>query len=182
MIYFLKGIVHLIGKDYIVINVNNVGYKLYVSHISKYHLNDTILIYTYNVIRDDTNYLIGFDSKEEKKLFLSLKKVSGLGPKTAIMALSGTDPNTFINAIKARNISFLKNLPGIGTRVAQQILIDLKTDSTSEINQTNYEQARAALKELKFKVGEIDKALSSINEPNLSTEDIIKIALSKLRK
>lgn len=182
MIYFLKGIVHLIGKDSIVLNVNNVGYKLYVSHVEKYHLNDTILIYTYNVIREDVNYLIGFESKEEKNIFLSLIKVNGLGPKTAINALSGTTPETLRAAINAGNITYLKNLPGVGVRAAQQILIDLKSESTLSASQTTYQQARAALKELKFKVSEIDSVLASINVSNATTEQLIKLALAKLGK
>ncbi|MCQ2802093.1 MAG: Holliday junction branch migration protein RuvA [Bacilli bacterium] len=182
MIYFLKGIVHSVLKDSIVLNVNNVGYRLYVSHTSNYQQNDTILIYTYNVLKQDANYLIGFTSKEEKNIFLSLIKVNGLGPKTAINILSGTDPKTLCAAINSGNIAYLKNLPGISTRAAQQILIDLKGNSNNETSQLNYEEARLALKQLKFKVSDIDAALASINEPNLTTEELIKLALVKLRQ
>ena len=78
MIYFLKGKVALIDGDSLVIDVNNVGYQVLVSHVDDYIIGDEVLVYTYNVVREDEQYLVGFSSLEEKSVFLSLIKVKGL--------------------------------------------------------------------------------------------------------
>ena len=184
MIYFLRGKVALIKEDYIVLDVRDVGYQILVSHIDDYVLNEDVLIYTYNVVREDENYLVGFRTIEEKEVFLSLIKVKGLGPKTVIGALSATTPNDVINAIASNNVAYLKKLPGIGAKAAAQIILDLKGELTggSKGNPKQYEEVYDALKSLGFKGAAIDRVLSTINEPNASTEDILRIALSKLKK
>ena len=130
MIYFLKGKVALINEDSVVIDVRDVGYQILVSHIDQYVVGEEVLIYTYNVVREDDNYLVGFKSIEEKNVFLSLIKVKGLGPKTVINALSATTPDEVINAIASNNVAFLKKLPGLGAKAAGQIILDLKGELT----------------------------------------------------
>ena len=183
MIYFLRGKIHLVEEERVVIDVNNVGYELLVSHPNHYVEGQDALLYTYNVVREDENYLIGFDSLEERKVFMSLIKVKGLGPKTVINALSATTPQDVINAISSNNVAFLKKLPGLGAKAAGQIILDLKGELTgSKGDPKQYEEVYDALKTLGFKGAAIDRVLSTINEPNASTEDILKIALSRLRK
>ena len=183
MIYFLKGKIALIENDSVVIDVNGVGYQALVSHLDKYQVGEEVLMYTYNVVREDENYLIGFKDIEEKKVFLSLIKVKGLGPKTVINALSATTPNDVINAISSNNVAFLKKLPGLGAKAAGQIILDLKGELTgSKGNPKQYEEVYDALKSLGFKGAAIDRVLATINEPNASTEDILRIALSRLKK
>ncbi len=183
MIYFLRGTIHLVDSDRVVIDVNNVGYEVLVSHIENFEVGKQTLLYTYNVVREDENYLIGFEDLEERKVFMSLIKVKGLGPKTVINALSATTPNDVINAISSNNVAFLKKLPGLGAKAAGQIILDLKGELTgSKGNPKQYEEVYDALKTLGFKGAAIDRVLATINEPNASTEDILKIALSRLRK
>ena len=183
MIYFLKGKIALIENDSVVIDVNGVGYQALVSHLDEYQVGEEVLMYTYNVVREDENYLIGFKDIEEKKVFLSLIKVKGLGPKTVINALSATTPNDVINAISSNNVAFLKKLPGLGAKAAGQIILDLKGELTgSKGNPKQYEEVYDALKSLGFKGAAIDRVLATINEPNASTEDILRIALSRLKK
>lgn len=183
MIYFLKGKIALIENDSVVIDVNNVGYQLLVSHLDQYQVGEEVLMYTYNVVREDENYLIGFKDVEEKNVFLSLIKVKGLGPKTVIGALSATTPNDVINAISSNNVAFLKKLPGLGAKAAGQIILDLKGELTgSKGNPKQYEEVYDALKSLGFKGAAIDRVLATINEPNATTEEILRIALSRLKK
>ena len=99
MIYFLRGEIHSVGKDSVVIDVRDIGYQVLVSHIEQFEVGQKVLLYTYNVVREDENYLIGFLSTEERDVFLSLIKVKGLGPKTVIGALSATTPQEVIAAI-----------------------------------------------------------------------------------
>lgn len=183
MIYFLKGIVSETKENSVVIDVNDIGYEAIVSHPNNFEIGKTIKLYTYNVIREDENYLVGFPTLEEKTIFLYLIKVKGLGPRSVINCLSATTPNQIINAIASNNIIFLKTLPGIGTKVASQIIFDLKGRfSENKRNPKQYEDVYHALKELGFRNSVIDKVLATINEPDASTEEILRIALNKLRK
>ena len=183
MIYFLRGEIASVESDSVVIDVRDVGYQVLVSHIEKYEVGQKVLLYTYNVVREDENYLIGFSDKEERDVFMSLIKVKGLGPKTAINALSATTPQDVINAISSNNVAFLKKLPGLGAKAAGQIILDLKGELTgSKGNPKQYEEVYDALKALGFKGAAIDRVLAGINEPGATTEDILKIALSRLRK
>lgn len=183
MIYFLRGEIHQVDADSVVIDVNDVGYQVLVSHANNYVVGQKVLLYTYNVVREDENYLIGFSDIEERNVFLSLIKVKGLGPKTVIGALSATTPQDVINAISSNNVAFLKKLPGLGAKAAGQIILDLKGELTgSKGNPKQYEEVYDALKALGFKGAAIDRVLATINEPNASTEEILRIALSRLRK
>ena len=183
MFYFLRGKVTLIDKDSIVLDVRDVGYQILVSHIDDFELGEETLIYTYNVVREDENYLVGFRTLEEKNVFLSLIKVKGLGPKTVIGALSATTPQDVINAIASNNVAYLKQLPGIGAKAAAQVILDLKGELTGDKgNPKQYEDVYDALKSLGFKGAAIDRVLATINEPNASTEEILRIALQRLKK
>ena len=184
MIYFLKGKVALIDGDNVIIDVNNVGYQVLVSHPDDYIIGEEVLVYTYNVVREDEQYLVGFSSLDEKSVFLSLIKVKGLGPRTAIGALSSTTPQQVIQAIASNNVAYLKKLPGIGAKAAAQIILDLKGQLTggSKGDPGVYEEVYEALKGLGFKGAAIDRVLASINEPDATSEEVLRIALSKLRK
>lgn len=182
MIYFLKGIIHSYDKDSVIIDVNNVGYQVLVSNVDKFPIGKEILIYTYNVIREDEQYLVGFSTKEEKDIFLSLIKVKGLGPKTVISALKNTTPELLADAISSNNVAYLKKLPGIGTKAANQIILDLKGELTGTKGDPGvYQEVYDALKELGFKGAAIDRVLATINEKDATSEEIIRIALTKLR-
>ena len=184
MIYFLKGKVALTDGDNIIIDVNNVGYQVLVSHVDDYVIGDEVLVYTYNVVREDEQYLVGFSSLDEKSVFLSLIKVKGLGPRTAIGALSSTTPQQVIQAIASNNVAYLKKLPGIGAKAAAQIILDLKGQLTggSKGDPGVYEEVYEALKGLGFKGAAIDRVLASINEPDATSEEVLRLALNKLRK
>ena len=147
-------------------------------------IGEEVLVYTYNVVREDEQYLVGFTSLEEKSVFLSLIKVKGLGPRTAINALSSTTPNDVINAIASNNVAYLKKLPGIGAKAAAQIILDLKGQLTggTKGDPGVYEEVYDALKGLGFKGAAIDRVLATINEPDATAEQVLKIALNKLRK
>ena len=182
MIYFLRGKVAIVDKESVVIDVRDVGYQMLVSHLDEYHVGEEVLVYTYNVVREDENYLIGFKSIEEKDVFMSLIKVKGLGPKTVINALSATTPSEVIAAIASNNVAFLKKLPGLGAKAAGQIILDLKGEITgSKGNPKQYEEVYDALKALGFKGAAIDRVLATINEPGATNEDILRIALRKLK-
>ena len=184
MIYYLNGIIVKKLIESIVIDVNGVAYELLVSHVEDFVEGEKRLIYTHQVVREDEQYLVGFLSEQEKSVFLSLIKVKGLGPKSAINALSATTPEQVVNAISSNNVTYLKKLPGIGAKAAAQIILDLKGELAGgeKGDPTIYDDVYDALKEMGFKGTQIDKVLASINEPNAKMEDILRIALQKLAK
>ena len=183
MSYCLKGTIAEIDKDSVVIDVRDVGYHVLVSHPDQFALGESTIIYTYNVVKEDDEYLVGFKSKEDRDVFLSLIKVKGLGPKSALNAMSGASSSDIIAAIASNNVAFLKKLPGLGSKAAGQIILDLKGELTgTKGNPKQYEEVYEALKELGFKGAAIDRVLATINEPNASTEDLLRIALGTYKR
>ena len=183
MIYSLRGKVLLIDGDTVVVDVRDVGYQVLVSHTDNYEVGQEVFLYTYNVVREDEQYLVGFSSLDEKQVFLSLIKVKGLGPRTVIGALSATTPNDVKNAIASNNVVYLKKLPGIGAKAASQIILDLKGELTdTKGDPTVYDEVYEALKELGFKGAAIERVLATINEKDAKPEDVLRIALAKIRK
>ena len=183
MIYYLKGAIYKIFEDSVVVDVNGVAYQVLVSHPTDLVEGEISLIYTHQVIREDEEYLVGFSNEKEKAVFLSLIKVKGLGPKSAIAALSATTPEQVMNAIASNNVAYLKKLPGIGAKAAAQIILDLKGELTgSKGDPTLYEDVYEALKSMGFKGAAIDRVLATINEPNATSEEILKLALQQLGK
>lgn len=187
MIGFLKGKIEIINQDNVVIDVNGVGYELLVANPEKFSLFQYVQVYTYLKLSENDISLYGFLFKEEKELFLKLISVKGIGPKSAIAMLSKADYSNIIEAIEVGNLNYLKKLPSIGPKAAQQIILDLKGHlkvDRVEIKKENpnFKEAKEALKTFGFKVNEIDMALSKIQEDNLQIDEIIFKALQFLNK
>lgn len=183
MYYYLKGKVIANLENSIVIDVNNVGYEVIVSRPLEFKKDDEITLYTHLVVREDDQYMVGFSSILEKQAFLSLIGVKGIGPKIAINALSATTPEMLMKAISSNNVAYLKKLPGIGGKAAAQIILDLKGQLTGEKgNPDQYEDVKEALKQLGFKMAQIDRVLAQINIEGASNEEILSMALKMMRK
>ena len=183
MIYSLRGKVLLIDGETVVVDVHDVGYQVLVSHANDYEVGQDVFLYTYNVVREDEQYLVGFSSLDEKEVFLALVRVKGLGPKTVIGALSACTPNDVKNAIASNNVVYLKKLPGIAAKATSQIILDLKGELTgTKGDPTVYDEVAEALKELGFKGAAIERVLATINEKDATPEEVLRLALAKLRK
>ena len=188
MISFLNGQVESIDLNSIELNVNGVGYYIYVSNSEFFSLNEEIKIFTYQHVREDEISLYGFREKEEKEVFLSLISVKGVGVKSALSILSKSSPSLIIQAIETSNINYLKKLPTIGPKVAQQIILDLKGHLKLDNQVLNlkdnkvFKEAKEALKALNFKSSEIDEALSKINDENIKLDACIFKALQFLNR
>ncbi|MCQ2799509.1 MAG: Holliday junction branch migration protein RuvA [Bacilli bacterium] len=186
MYYSFLGKIVNIDKESVAILVNSgIAYELLVARTSDYALNEETTIFVHEVFNENDHYLVGFKDKLEKDAFKSLIQVKGIGPKTAINALGATNPNDLMKAIEANNTSFLKKLPGIGPKAAAQIILDLKgrlADNGVKGNPDQYDEVREGLKSLGFKVKAIDDVLASISEPGLSNQEVLRLALKKLKK
>ena len=139
MIGSLTGIVQYINtdKNNVLINVQGVGYAVYLpTHtISSLKINSDIFIYTYTVVRETALDLFGFITLDEKHFFELLIGISGVGPKSALLILSLADIPTLHNAIAQNEITTLTKVSGIGKKIAQKIIIELK-DKIGDITVT----------------------------------------------
>ncbi len=194
MFAYIKGTLEIKGNDYVVIDVNGVGYKIFapLSTIERLgEIGSTVKVHTHYYVREDNISLYGFYSLEELRMFELLIGVSGVGAKSANAILANITPSRFALAVITNDIKELTKLPGIGAKSAQRIILELKDKLKSEeaIAESDFElqiasskdsnssEAVAALQVLGYPVKEATKAVSSVNVEGLSVEDIIKKAL-----
>ena len=108
MFGYIKGNVKIINSNSIILENNNIGYIIFVPNPYSYKIDNEYMVYLYNFIKEDENSLYGFNSEEEKNLFLKLINVKGLGPKTALPMFASGSVNGIIDAIDRENILYLK--------------------------------------------------------------------------
>lgn len=182
MYHYIIGEVKQIESNYIVLENNHIGYLVYTANPYQFKLNQTYKLYIYQYIREDEESLYGFETLEEKKLFLKLIDVKGLGCKMALPMFSSGKLEEIVSAIETENINYLKKFPKIGDKVARQIILDLKGKlvSNTEIKQ-NHEELIATLKALGYKLGDIQKIVPKI-PTDLEIEKQVKEALKLLLK
>lgn len=194
MFAYIKGTLEIKGNDYVVIDVNGVGYKIYapLSTIERLgEIGSNVKVHTHYYVREDNISLYGFYSLEELRMFELLIGVSGVGAKSANTILANISPSKFALAVITNDVKELTKLPGIGAKSAQRIILELKdklksdeaiAESDFEIQiakskDSNSSEAIAALQVLGYPIKEATKAVSSIDNTGLSVEEIIKKAL-----
>ncbi|MFV0382196.1 MAG: Holliday junction branch migration protein RuvA [Breznakia sp.] len=187
MIAFVSGKVHSYTQESVLIDNHGIGYRIMMSNPSSLSLGETVLLYTYQHIREDAQLLFGFIKIEEHDLFLRLLSVKGIGPKIAINAIGIGGSASIIHAIETNDIAFLKKLPGIGAKASSQIVLDLKGKLVeSEQAPTQNEEldfAIEALKSLGYKSSEITAVVKTLrHHPQSFADDYIKQALALLAK
>lgn len=179
MYEYINGIVKDIESDYIVVESNGIGYKIYTSNPYYFKIDIEYKVYLYQQIREDENTLYGFKTKEDRNLFLRLIDVKGLGCKMALPMFSTGNINDIVSAIENGDINYLKKFPKIGDKVARQIILDLKgklvSDDTKKIDN---EELVETLKSLGYKLNDINKILPNIKSEKI--EDQVKEALKLL--
>lgn len=128
MYEYLRGVITEVTPYYIVVDVNGVGYQVYVANPFKYEEDEHVeqKVFVYQAVRDNDISLYGFKNSSEKQLFLKLLDVSGIGPKSALAILANDDNRGLINAINSDDDGYLTKFPGIGKKTAKQIILDLK--------------------------------------------------------
>ena len=195
MISYIKGRLEIKAKDYIVVDVSGIGYKIFMSEtaISELEKGKEVKVFTYMRVREDDISLYGFCTNEELKMFEQLLSVSGVGAKSALTILSNISPSSFALAIISGDVATLKNLPGIGAKSAQRMILELKDKmKTQDAIQTEFipvknvaindkaKDAVEALQVLGYARRDIDLAISKIDTKELSVEEIIKQGLKYL--
>lgn len=197
MIAYLKGNIVTKSEEYIILEVQGIGYKVYMSKMSIDELGESeeVKVYTYLKIREDDISLFGFCTNEELHMFELLISVGGIGAKSAIAILSNITPSRFALAVITNDVNTLKKLPGIGAKTAQRIILELKdkikteeaveTQENTEIaskiqKEEDTEELIQALQVLGYRRYEINKIISKVKAETL--EDRIKEALQYLAK
>lgn len=196
MIAYIKGNIEIKTKEYIIIEVNGIGYKIFMSSstINELEQGKTTKIYTYLKVKEDDVSLYGFLNNEELVTFELLIGVGGIGAKSAITILSNITPSKFALAVITNNVNALKKLPGIGPKTAQRIILELKdkmkTQEAIEDEESPLEAAISldnkandaieALCVLGYARRDIENVITKIDTSNLTVEDIIKQGLKYL--
>ncbi len=186
MYYYLRGTIALHEKNNIVVDCNGIGYYVYVSRPDDFPIGELMTVYTSMYFREDEQYLVGFKTFEEKQVFNKLLTVKGVGPKIAVSALAGATPEQLIDAIEKSNVLFLKKLPGIGPKAANQIVLDLRGkltySSATLTGDKNMDDAMVGLRQFGFTVAEINAAFTKITERGLTTEEYVRRGLALLNR
>lgn len=200
MIAFVNGTVAYIEETSAVIDVNGVGYRVYMSpmNLGKLIIGETVRIHTYLRVAEDIMDLYGFMSAEELSMFKMIISVNGAGPKAGLAVLSVVSPAQFALAVVTDDIKTITRAQGVGPKLAQKIVLDLKdklknTDmlaggesvSASDMSYSpagGGNDAVEALMVLGYTQGEALRAVSSVKGENLSTEETIRQALQLLMK
>ncbi len=200
MIGFIRGILAEKGNGYIIVDVNGVGYEIFVPANSGAYMaseGQEVMIHTMMIVREDDMSLYGFTRKGEKDAFKKLITVNGVGAKAAISILSAFTLEQLQQAIVFEDAKTLTKANGIGKKTAERIVLELKDKFESEgqegVPQTSQDimtdeagaangraDAITALIELGYSRGEATSALASVKETDLTAEEYIRKALAKL--
>lgn len=207
MLAYVKGTLEMKMTGYVVIDVGGLGYKIFMSDVGIEKLGnigDTVKVHTYYKVREDDISIFGFNTLEELKMFELLIGVSGVGAKTALAMLAVCEPSEFALAVITEDVKALTQIPGIGAKSAQRIILELKDKIKAEQevetikNQINnneksnikiqeaiknddkIEEAIQALQVLGYNKKEIEKVFDKIDAKEMSTEELIKKGLSIL--
>jgi len=165
--------------------VYGLTHEVNVSVNTSSNINDkSVKLFTTQIIREDTNRLYGFINKDEKRMFDTLLKINGVGPKVALAVCSTFTPETFAKIVSSKDVAMLKRVPGIGPKAASRILVELadfivKGNEDDTTNNNAYLEASMALESLGFKKDAIKKAL---DKESGSVQELVKIGLKKLQR
>ena len=195
MFAYIKGILEIKESNYIVIDINGLGYKVFMSqnNIDNIgNIGDSVKVYTYVRVREDDISIYGFITQEQLKMFELLISVSGVGAKSALVMISCIEPSEFAIAVISGNVKVLTKVPGIGNKSAQRIILELKdklkeeqleTEKSNNLklkerdNSENINEAISGLMVLGYSKRDIEKAFEHLDVDNLSIEDLIKKGL-----
>ena len=189
MIGRLRGILLEKQAPTLVVEAGGVGYELQMPMTSFYQLPNIgkeVTLYTHLVVREDAQLLYGFVRKQERSFFRNLIIINGVGPKLALTILSGVEADTFVRCVIDNDVATLVHLPGIGKKTAQRLLIemrdylkdwDIESCDRAFTENAVIRDAVSALIALGYKPQEANRAVIKHKDKNLSSEQLIRLAL-----
>ena len=201
MFHYLSGLVAELYPNLAVIDCGGVGFEVNTSSytLSQLKAGEKAKLYTYVHIREDAFEIYGFSGKSEKRCFEMLLGVSGVGPKAALSILSVNTPESLIMSIVSGNERAITAAAGVGKKIAQRVILELKDKMAKETESVSFSDAAAftpaavsdrsklgdasaALAVLGYSAPEINAALKAVDMENLTLEQIIKAALKQMMK
>lgn len=187
MIVGIEGKIEKKEPTFVHVNVNGLVYEVHVSVNCSGSITDAnVKLFTTHIIREDSQSLYGFKDINEKKLFDTVIKINGVGPKVALAICSTFTPASFAQIVSNNDVGMLKRVPGIGPKGASRILVELSgfvvdgNEDEQQESSGSMSEASMALESLGFKKDAISKALKGCT--GSTTGDIVKEALKKLQR
>lgn len=195
MFAYIKGSLEIKSINYVVVENNGIGYKIYMSSKSIGtigNIGEQVKVHIHYHVREDDISLYGFNSEEELRMFEILINVSGVGVKSALTMLSDITPSSFALAVINDDVTRLTKVPGVGKKTAQRLILELKDKLKSEDiaseeieveekkNNNINNDAVVALQVLGYSKKEAETVLEKIDTNGLSIEETIKQALKYL--
>jgi len=196
MIGRLRGIILEKQAPDLVLDVQGVGYEVAAPMSTFFNLpaiDEEVTLFTHLIVREDAQLLYGFATIRERLLFRSLLKVNGVGAKLALTILSGSDVDDFARSVQEGDAASLTRLPGVGKKTAERLIVEMR-DRLKEISGAMglkpveskaaklagaKDEAAEALVSLGYKPAEAEKMIRSLDSEGLTTEDLIKLALTR---
>ena len=199
MIAHIQGFLHFKSPEYLVVDVDGIGYQVHVPLSTFYDLpqvGSTVSLHIHTHVREDALQLYGFQSPEEKILFVRLISISGIGPRLAVNILSGISPAELVDSLIQNNLARLISIPGVGRKTAERIMVELRDKVSSLVpghdvtepvkttaDEAMIEDALSALLNLGYKKGVAQRAIENARhrlEGEITIESLLKEALRAL--
>jgi len=186
MIGKLQGVIDYIGTDFVILMVNGVGYKVYTPEILT--LKENVALWIETIVREDSIRLFGFSTIAGQNLFNQLTTVSGVGPKVALAIMGTIKTDTLITAIATGDAKTIATAPGVGKKVAEKIIVELK----NKMGGTNFDfggdtggalpDLLAALESLGYRrMDIIDMAQKLVSQnPDADISKLVPLALKEI--
>ncbi|MBC59387.1 MAG: Holliday junction branch migration protein RuvA [Gammaproteobacteria bacterium] len=203
MIGQIRGILIEKNPPEILVDVGGITYEIQVPMSTLYQLPDVgqeVVLHTHFVVRDDAQLLYGFCHTKDKTLFRSLIRVNGVGPRMALVILSGMEPDEFVRVVRNNDVTAMVNMPGIGKKTAERLIVEMRDrlsewqasegadsapetqDSASTIKVFS-KDAEAALIGLGYKPQQAARAIAQVLKDNLEitdSEELIRLSLKSI--
>jgi Holliday junction DNA helicase RuvA len=192
----LRGEIVLKQPPFLMLDVNGVGYEIEAPMSTFYELpavGENIILFTHLMIRDDAHVLYAFYQEQERLLFRTLLKISGVGGKMALAILSGMNAGEFSLCIQNEDITALVRIPGVGKKTAQRLIIEMKdklvitgsaqtssTTAPAAVQESPASEAVSALVALGYRPVEANRLVKSVEAEGLGSEELIRAALQSL--
>lgn len=185
---YIKGVLTDKGLDYVVLEQNGLGFRLEfpISISDQFQLGTEVKFFThFTITRGETPVLYGFASREQRKIFYKILAVSGIGPRLAMHILGGFTLEQLESTIADNDVERLSRLPKLGPKKAKLLILELQgtfTESAVAEGGRPMNEAEEALVALGYKRQEAIKTITAIKQPDLSTEELVKIALQNITR
>lgn len=201
MYAYIKGLLVQKKEEFVVVEAGGIGYKVFCHQPMQDRIGKTgesVCVYTYLYVREDTFALYGFSSIEEHDMFIMLLQVTGIGPKVALALVAQVVPSEFALAVITGDLKRLTQVKGVGKKGAERLILELKDKlkgfafegtegfgsaditAVSSAESSLMQEAMSALAVLGYSAPEARKAVSSVYKDDLPIEELIRLALRAL--